>query len=112
MPTSPQITITVTKTYTVKESEKDAFLSIQGFPVNKPVYDSEGNPTFEEDGTPITEPMTETEYMAEIEKQQMSMSVLREATAKLEEMYGKINYNAHDMLQYLSDNLTVSVEID
>ncbi len=109
---SPTVNITVTKTYTLKQSEIDAFLSLKGFPLDKPVYDWSGNPIYEEDGTPITEPMTQEEFMAEIEKMQMSWPVVIDATARLEELYGKLNYNAKEMNDYIMNNLTVSVVIE
>lgn len=112
MPTSPQKTVTASAIFNLKQSEIDAFVWIEWFPTNKPVYDEEGNPTYEEDGTPIVEAVTLTEFLGLIMKQEMIMPKVRQVTAKLEEMYWKLNYNSKTMNQYIEDNLTVTVVIE
>lgn len=80
--------------------------------LGNPMLDENNDPIMVDSTTQVTEPMPETELMAEIIKQRMFMPDFRQATAQLEEMYGKLNYDAKQMLQYLSDNFEVSVVIE
>lgn len=50
--------------------------------------------------------------MADIVKYRMFSPDIKSATAELQELYGKLNYNAKEMNDYIMNNLTVSVVIE
>lgn len=56
--------------------------------------------------------MTQEETMAHISKYEMALPVVSDTTAKCEALYGKLNYNAQEMNDFIMDNLTVSVVIE
>lgn len=50
--------------------------------------------------------------MAHIEKWDMAFPIVSSTTAMCEALYGKLNYNAQEMNDFIMNNLTVSVVIE
>jgi len=109
---SPTVNITVTQTYALTQSLIDTFLDVDWFTWTKPVLNAEGYQTFDENGIPVMEPMTQEEYMANVTKWKMAFPVIQKVTNTCQELYGKLNYNAQEMNDFIMDNLTVSVVIE
>lgn len=109
---SPTVNITVTQTWALTQSLIDTFLNVDWFTGTKPVLNAEGYQTFDENGIPVTEPMSQEEYMAHVSKWKMAFPVVQNVTATCQELYGKLNYNAQDMNDLIMNNLTVSVVIE
>ena len=63
-----------------KKQLLDAFCRRHGYQADVPVLDEEGNPTFEEDGTPITEanPETQVKFLERVEREWAKNEAIRQ----------------------------------
>lgn len=109
--------ITTTTTWTGTEEQLQLLLNENGFTGQKPSYDENGQPIFNEDGTQVFETMTKEEFISHIVKEGSLhgggiMPMIRGTTASIQEKFGSLNYNAKSMNEAMQSIIQLQTTIE